>query len=159
MAGDSELEGFQGSFLVRPPNNKVYVSTDPKVPHKYKNPLSTDWDCYKTELISGFGDILTENDIENSVNVLQSKIIAAYEKACLLKTARLNQSTPYWSSDLVGFRRVARRAWNNHSSNPEAYRKALKKYRALRRKQRSSWRDFCINVKGMKPTARLHDKR
>jgi hypothetical protein len=39
---------------------------------------------------------------------------------------------------------VARRAWNNRFSNPEAYHMALKEYdRALRRKQRSSWRDFC----------------
>jgi hypothetical protein len=52
---------------------------------------------------------------------------------------------------------VARRAWNNRSSNPEAYHKALKEYeRVLRRKQRSSWRDFCSCVEGMKPTARLH---
>jgi hypothetical protein len=47
---------------------------DPKVPQEYRNPLSTDWDCYKTELVSGFGDwdgdFLTEDDIENSVNVL-----------------------------------------------------------------------------------------
>jgi hypothetical protein len=79
--------------------------------------LSTNRNCNKTELVSGFGDwvgdILTEDDIENSVNVLQSKIInAAYEKACPLKRARLNQSTPYWSSDLAGLRRVARWAWN-----------------------------------------------
>jgi hypothetical protein len=87
--------------------------------------LSTDWDCYKTELVSGFGDILTEDDIENSVNVLQSKIIAAYEKSCPLKRARLNQSTPYWSSDLKRLRKVARRAWNNRSSNPEAYRNMI----------------------------------
>jgi hypothetical protein len=37
------------------------------------------------------------------INVLQPKIIAAYEKASPLKRARLNnQSTPYWSSDLAG---------------------------------------------------------
>jgi hypothetical protein len=48
-------------------------------------------------------------------------------------------------------------AWNNCSLNPEAYPEALKEYdRALRRKVRSSWRDFCSNVKDMKPTARLH---
>jgi hypothetical protein len=74
------------------------------------------------------GDILTEDDIENSVNVLQLKIIAAYEKVCPLKRARLNQRKPYWSSDLTGLCKVARRAWNNRSSNPEAYRKALKEY-------------------------------
>jgi hypothetical protein len=78
------------------------MSAEPKVPHKYRNPLSTDWYCYKTELVSGSGDILTEDDIENSVNVLQSKIIAAYEKVCLLRRARLKQSTSYWSSDLAG---------------------------------------------------------
>jgi hypothetical protein len=133
------------------------MSADPKLPHEYRNLLSTDWDCYKIELVSGFGDwggdILTEDDIENSVNVLQLKIIAAYEKTCPLKRARLNQSTPYWSSDLAGLCKVARRAC---SSNPEAYRKALKEYdRALRRIQRSSWRDFCSSVEGMKPTARL----
>jgi hypothetical protein len=32
------------------------MSADPIVPHKYRNPLSTDWDCYKTELVPGFGD-------------------------------------------------------------------------------------------------------
>jgi hypothetical protein len=77
--------------------------------------LDSDWDCYKTELVSGFGDwggeILTEDDIENSVNELQSKIIAAYEKACSLKRTTLNQSTPYWSSDLAGLRKIARQAW------------------------------------------------
>jgi hypothetical protein len=70
------------------------MSVDPKVPHEYRNPLSTDWDCYKS-------DILIEHDVENSVNVLQSKIIAAYQKACPLKRTRLNQGTPYWSSDLA----------------------------------------------------------
>jgi hypothetical protein len=107
---------------------------------RVQNPLSTDWVCYKTELISGFGDwvgdILTKDDIENSVNVLQSKIIAANEKACPLKRARLNQSTLYWRFDLTGLRKVAKWAWNNCSSNPEAYRKYDT---ALRRKQRSSW--------------------
>jgi hypothetical protein len=89
--------------------------------------------------------------------VLQSKIIAAYEKAYPLRKARLNQSTPYWSSDLVGLRKVARRAWNNRFSNPEAYHKALKEYdRAFKWKQRTSWREFCSSVEGMKPIARLH---
>jgi hypothetical protein len=32
------------------------MSADPKVPHEYRYPLFTDWDCYKTELVSGFGD-------------------------------------------------------------------------------------------------------
>jgi hypothetical protein len=72
---------------------------------------------------SRVSDILTEDDIVNNINVLQSKIIAAYEKACPLKRARLNQSTPYWSSDLARLCKVARRAWNNCSFNPEAYRK------------------------------------
>jgi hypothetical protein len=64
------------------------MSANSKVPHEYRSLLSTDWDCYKTELVSGFGgDILTEDNIENSVNVLQSKIIAVYEI--------MNQSTPY----------------------------------------------------------------
>jgi hypothetical protein len=106
------------------------MSADPKVPHEYRYPLFTDWYCYKTELVSGFGDwggdILIEDDIENSVNVLQAKIIAAYEKACPLKRARLIQGTPYWTSALAGFRRMARRAWNNRSSNLAVYRKALK---------------------------------
>jgi hypothetical protein len=52
--------------------------------------------------VIGDGDILAEDDIENSVNVLQSKINAAYEKACPLRRTRLNQSTLYWSSDLTG---------------------------------------------------------
>jgi hypothetical protein len=87
--------------------------------------------------------------------VLQSKIIAAYEKFCALRRARLNQSTPYWSSDLPHLGKMPRWVYNNRSSNPEAYHKALKEYdRALTRKQRSSWRDFCSCVKGMKPTAR-----
>jgi hypothetical protein len=72
----------------------------------------------------------------------------------VIDRTRLNQSTPSCSSDLAELRRVARRAWNNRSSNPESYRKAPKEYdRALR--QRSSSRDFCSSVEGMKPTARL----
>jgi hypothetical protein len=64
---------------------------------------------------------------------MQLKIIAAFEKTCPLKRARLNHSTPYWSSDLAGLCKVARRAWNNRSSNPEAFRKVLKEYdRTLR---------------------------
>jgi hypothetical protein len=91
---------------------------------------------YKTELVSGFGDlggdILTKDGIENSVNVLHSKIIVAYEKACPLEKARLNQSTLYWGSDLARLCKVARWAWNNCYSNPEA----CVYDRALRRKQR-----------------------
>jgi hypothetical protein len=59
------------------PRAEVVLQLHPFIIH----PLSTDRDCYKTELFSRFGDwgddILTEDDIENSVNVLQSKIIAA----------------------------------------------------------------------------------
>jgi hypothetical protein len=84
MAGDSEKEVSLSDHRIR----RFRMSADPKVPHEYRNPLSTGWDCYKTELVSGFGDwggdILTEDDIGNSVNVLQSKIIAAYEKTCPL---------------------------------------------------------------------------
>jgi hypothetical protein len=73
-------------------------------------------------------------------------IIAEYEKACPLKRTRLNQTTPYGSSDRTGLRKVTRRAWNNRS---EAYRKALKESeRALGRKRRSSWRDFCSSAEG-----------
>jgi hypothetical protein len=54
VAGDIKLEG---SFLVRPPNNiRFGISEDPKVPHEYRNPLSTDWDWYKTDLVSRFDD-------------------------------------------------------------------------------------------------------
>jgi hypothetical protein len=49
------------------------MSADPKVPHGFKNPFSTGWDCYKTGLVPGLGDwgddVLTEDDIEN-INVL-----------------------------------------------------------------------------------------
>jgi hypothetical protein len=93
---------------------RLRMSADPKVLHKYRNPLSTDWDCYKRELVFGFGDwggdILTEDDIEKSFNMLQSKIIAAYEKVFSLRRAWLNQSTPYCSSDPAVLLMVARRA-------------------------------------------------
>jgi hypothetical protein len=73
------------------------MSADPKVPHEYRNPMSTDWDCFWVWWLGWWwgGDILTEYNIENSVNVLHSKIIAFYETACPLKRARPGQSTPY----------------------------------------------------------------
>jgi predicted hydrolase (HD superfamily) len=81
------------------------MSADPKLPHEYRNSLSTDWDYYKTELVSEFGDwggdILTEDDIENSVNVLQSKIIAAYEKTCPLKTELEHTIFGLWSGEAL----------------------------------------------------------
>jgi hypothetical protein len=118
------------------------VSADPKVPFEYRNRLSSDWDCYKTELVSGFGDwsgdILTEYEIENSVNVL-SNIIATYEKSGPLKRARIRAHRIGALKQGAGLCKVARRAWNNCSSNPEAYLTALKEYdRVCRRKQRSS---------------------
>jgi hypothetical protein len=49
---------------------------------------------------------------------------------------------------------VARRAWNNRSSNPKAYRKALKEYD---RDGNSVLRGETFGVEeGMKPTAKLH---
>jgi hypothetical protein len=115
-----------------------YMASQPLSIDDINHPLSTEWDCYKTDQIFGLGDlggdILTEDDIENSVNLLQSKIFAVYEKTCPLKRARLNQSTPYWNSDLAELCKVARRAWNNSSSNPE---------------------DFCSSAEGMKLTARF----
>jgi hypothetical protein len=50
------------------------MAADPRVPKQYRNPLSTDWSRFKTELVSSFGgwegNILTTNDIESIVNLL-----------------------------------------------------------------------------------------
>jgi hypothetical protein len=49
------------------------MTADPRVPKQYRNPLSTDWSRFKTELIYSLGGweghILTTNDIESNVNL------------------------------------------------------------------------------------------
>jgi hypothetical protein len=63
----------------------------------------------------------------------------------------------YWSSELGNLRKRARKAWNHRLTDPDAYKNAIKEYRkALRSKKRSSWRDFCGEVDGIQPSARLH---
>jgi hypothetical protein len=63
----------------------------------------------------------------------------------------------YWSSELGNLRNRARKAWNHRLTDPDAYKNAIKEYtKALRSKKRSSWRDFCGEVDGIKPSARLH---
>jgi ribonuclease HI len=134
---------------------------DPRVPKEYRNPLSTDWAHYKRVLVSrldgGECDILTTDDIEDNVKRLQDGIILAYEASCPIRTVKPGQKTPYWSSDLAKLRKRARRAWNHRVSDPEAYKTAVSDYgKALRRDKRASWRQFCGEVDGIKPAARLH---
>jgi hypothetical protein len=76
-----EIVTWKEDSLSDHPIIRFGISENPKIPHEYRNPLSsTAWDCYKTDLFSRFGywdgDILTKNDIENKINMLQSKVIA-----------------------------------------------------------------------------------
>jgi hypothetical protein len=75
------------------------MAADPRVPKQYRNPLSTDWSRFKTELVSSLGgwegNILTTNDIESNVNLLLIKLIAAYEAACPLRTVKPSENAPY----------------------------------------------------------------
>jgi hypothetical protein len=84
------------------------MAADPRVPKQNRNPLSTDWSRFKTELVSSLGgwegNILTTNDIESNVNLLQTKLITVYEAACPLRAVKPSQNVPYWSSDLAQLR-------------------------------------------------------
>jgi hypothetical protein len=67
------------------------------------------------------------------------------------------QNTPYWSSELGNLRKRARKAWNYRLTDPDAYKNAIKEYaKTLRKKKRSSWKDFYGEVDGIQPSARLH---
>ena len=101
-------------------------------------------------------DILTSNDIETNVTLLQNKIIAAYESSCPLRTVKPGQNTPYWSSDLAKLRKKARKAWNDRVRDLEAYKTAMSEYsKSLRKAERASFKKFSSEVDGVKPAARL----
>jgi hypothetical protein len=55
------------------------MAADPWVPKQYRNPMSTDWFRFNTKLVSNLGvwegNILTTNDIESNVNLLQTKLM------------------------------------------------------------------------------------
>jgi hypothetical protein len=90
---------------------------------------------------------LTINDIESNVNLLQTKLITAHKTACPLRTVKSGWNAPYWSSDQAKLCKVARRAWNRRTRNPDDY--------ALRGAQRVSFKKFTNEVDGVKLTARL----
>jgi hypothetical protein len=85
------------------------------------------------------------------------KIEDYFRVVCPLKTASGVQNTPYWSFELGTLHKRARKAWNHRLTDPDAYKNAIKEYtKALRSKKRSSWKDFCGEVDGIQPSARLH---
>jgi hypothetical protein len=66
-------------------------------------------------------DILSTCTIDECAPKIQSTIINAREKSCLLKTASGVQNTPYWSSELENLRKRARKAWNYRLTDTDAY--------------------------------------
>jgi hypothetical protein len=79
-------------------------------------------------------DIVNICTIDGCAAKIQSAIIKAYEKSCLLKTASGVQN------GAENLRKRARKAWNYHLTDPDAYRNSIKEYtKILRSKKRSSF--------------------
>jgi hypothetical protein len=90
------------------------------------------------------------NDIETNVNLLQSKILAAHEASCPLRTVKPGRNAPYWSSDLAILHKATRKAWNHRVNDPEGYKLAVSVYsKALRKAKRSSFKKFNSEVDGV----------
>jgi hypothetical protein len=78
-------------------------------------------------------------------------LIAAYEAPCPLRTVKLGQNAPYWSSDLAKLRKVARRAWNHRTRDPGGYRIAIREYNYARRgAERAYFKKLTNEVDGVK---------
>ena len=80
----------------------------------YRNPKATDWDLYTESLATSFHgfspEIHSPIDLEEVVNTSCSRIIAAYEEACALRTIRATRGTPWWSAELARLKKRVRTA-------------------------------------------------
>jgi hypothetical protein len=98
---------------------------DPRVPKKYRYPLSTDWIRFKNELASGLGgwngSVLNGNDIETNVELQQNIINAAFKGPCL-RTVRPGQNTLFWQEKLETTANATKAATNYYFSRGSAAR-------------------------------------
>jgi hypothetical protein len=113
------------------------IISDPRKPYEYRNPRSTDWEVFSNELaysMQGWEKYIANTcTIDECAAKIQSSIIKANEKLCPLELGNL--------------RKRVRKAWNYRLTDPDAYKNAIKEYtKALRSKNRSSWKDFCEEV-------------
>ncbi|MCP3662523.1 MAG: RNA-directed DNA polymerase [Gammaproteobacteria bacterium] len=137
----------------------------PPAPVYRRNPRSTDWPKYVGRLEGLVGgrmvQLLTEEQIEEEVDTLETAIITAYERACPLRKLRSGMRVPWWSSELTKIRKESRRLLRyalqvNTGESWASYRTAQREYkRLLRVAKRSSWRSFCASAETVPEAARL----
>jgi len=137
----------------------------------YRNRRKAEWPLYADLLKrklqdSNITEILTANELENRVNLVTSVMVDCFREACPQKQVRKKGPTHrWWTPTLTELRLVARRAHHaayvegsNHSETElELYRVAIREYKySLRVAKRTSFRDFCDEVKALLTAARLY---
>lgn len=137
--------------------------------NEFRNPRRTNWEKFRITLGESMdlnpGDIATREDVDNACECISGKIIQAYELSCPLSKPAPGGGEPKWSLELTKLKREARRTFNvAYNSKPgvesevawEKHYEAKRKFKkAVRDRDRKSWKDFTSEVKPCKPMAKL----
>ncbi len=143
-----------------------HLQIDAIAPVYRRNPRSTDWGAYKRNLENRIGDWVTHaqdsNDLEQGVNNLQTAIITSYEESCPLRRVKMGRRVPWWNQRLSELRKECRKnlrraLYSRADQDWEIYKEFRREYKNLIQKSKQkSWRDFCEEIEGVKPSSRLN---
>lgn len=113
----------------------------------FRNHKKTDWNLFREELDSKLvgletDSILDKNELNNASKKLQDAIISSFENSCPLQTRKSNQTTPWYSKELLRLKRHARKLWNK-AGKPGADP-------SIKLQQRVALNEYCSAVRAAK---------
>ena len=133
---------------------------------KCRNRKKTDWIKYDRELSSHIGmwigQVRTPVDVERELNVINTTVIQAFEKACPERTVGGRKKVPWWNGELQNLRRQVNKAFHyayktRRIEDWEDYKKVRRVFkRVLRRSKRESWQSFCTRLEQTHESSRIH---
>lgn len=130
-----------------------------------RNPRSTNWETFDAKVSENFsnisrqGKIVSREQLNHHVNVVNSGIMCAFQDSCRLISNKAPRTTPWWNDHLEDLKRRTRRAANARKKhgNQEEYAKILTLYtKEIRKAKRASYRKFCEDIVDTPAAARLH---
>ena len=133
---------------------------------KTRNIRKTDWKKYVEDVLPRLGRIPTQNvvsveELDLYTEKVTQAILISFKRSCRESSGRGGKGGPAWTPDLKELQRQARRAQRRayNTGNPEDWerkRECQREFkRALRGFQQSSWRQYCTEMEGLTPVARL----
>jgi hypothetical protein len=136
-------------------------------PVQYRNRKKTDWGQFNEHVRDEVNQMDTEeiisvNEIDQSVEKLSSILRHAYYKSCPLLTIKpTGKCVPWWTPELTDLRKEARRLQRRITLGVEnqsllAYKETKNKYKNLIQKlKRSSWKEFTSSVEKYTESCRM----